>query len=115
MALPHASSGQLIDINPLGTRLDEAHSNALFKTAQLELMRLVLPRGKGMPEHAVPGAVTIQCIEGEIELHAHGRTQNMRPGQLVYLAGGELHALHALADSSVLLTLLFPAAEHSNS
>ncbi len=113
MALPHASSGQLIDINPLGPRLDEAHSNALFKTSQLELMRLVLPRGKGLPEHTVPGAVTIQCIEGEIELQAHGRTQNMRPGQLVYLAGGEPHALHAMEDSSVLLTLLFPHTEHA--
>ena len=112
MALPHASSGQLIDIQPLGPRLDEAHSNALFKTSQLELMRLVLPRGKGLPEHAVPGAVTIQCIEGEIELQAHGRTQHMRPGQLVYLAGGEPHALHALQDASVLLTLLFPNQEN---
>ncbi|WP_293780939.1 cupin domain-containing protein [uncultured Oxalicibacterium sp.] len=109
MALPHATSGQLIDILPLGPRIEETHSNALFKTSQLELMRLVLPRGKGMPEHKVAGAVTIQCIEGEIELCAHGKTQNMRAGQLVYLAGGEPHSLHALEDASILLTILFPA------
>jgi len=109
MALPHATSGQLIDILPLGPRMEETHSNALFKTSQLELMRLVLPRGKGLPEHTVPGAVTIQCIEGEIELQAHGKSQTMQPGQLVYLAGGEPHSLHAFQDASVLLTLLFPS------
>ena len=41
MALPHATSGQLIDIRPLGTRISSSVSNALFKTPQLELMRLV--------------------------------------------------------------------------
>lgn len=106
MALPHATSGQLIDIRPLGPRITASVSNALFKTPQLELMRLVLPRGKGMPEHSVPGAVTIQCLEGAIELHAHQKTQTVKAGELVYLAGGEPHALHALEDSSVLLTLL---------
>ncbi len=106
MALPHATSGQLIDIRPLGPRIGAAVSNALFKTPQLELMRLVLPRGKGMPEHTVLGAVTIQCLEGVIELHAHQTTQTVYAGGLVYLAGGEPHALHALEDSSVLLTLL---------
>jgi hypothetical protein len=86
MALPHATSGQLIDIRPLGTRISSSVSNALFKTPQLELMRLVLPCGKGMPEHQ--------------------STQTLRAGELVYLAGGEKHSLHALEDSSVLLTLL---------
>jgi quercetin dioxygenase-like cupin family protein len=108
MALPHAKSGQLIDVHPLGTRITEAFSHALFKTQQLELIRLVLPRGKGMPEHAVPGAVTIQCLEGAIELHAHQTSQTVRAGELVYLAGGEPHALHALEDASVLLTILLP-------
>ncbi|RBA24967.1 cupin domain-containing protein [Herminiimonas fonticola] len=106
MALPHATSGQLIDVRPLGPRITASVSNALFKAPQLELMRLVLPRGKGMPEHSVPGAVTIQCLEGAIELHAHQKTQTVKAGELVYLAGGEPHALHALEDSSVLLTLL---------
>lgn len=106
MALPHARSGQLIDIRPLGERITASVSNALFKTPQLELMRLVLPSGKGMPEHAVPGPITIQCLEGAIELRAHQTTQILRAGELVYLAGGEPHALQALEDSSILLTLL---------
>jgi quercetin dioxygenase-like cupin family protein len=106
MALPHARSGQLIDVRPFGAKMTETISHALFKAEQLELIRLVLPRGKGMPEHAVPGAVTIQCLEGKIELHAHQKTQTLQAGELVYLAGGEPHALHAVEDASVLLTIL---------
>lgn len=106
MALPHAKSGEVIDVRPLGTRIEAAVSNALFKTPQLELMRLVLPSGKTMPEHAVPGPITIQCLEGAIELQAYQTTQILLPGELVYLAGGEPHALHAREDSSVLLTVI---------
>lgn len=108
MALPHATSGQLIDVRPLGTRMTECMSHALFKTQKLELIRLVLPSGKGMPEHAVSGAVTIQCLEGAIELQAHQTTQTIRAGELVYLAGGEPHSLRATEDASVLLTIVLP-------
>lgn len=108
MALPHATSGQLIDVRPLGPRMTECVSHALFKTHQLELIRLVLPGGKGMPEHAVPGAVTMQCMDGAVELRAHQTTQTIQAGELVYLAGGEPHALYALEDSSILLTIVLP-------
>ena len=106
MALPHATSGQVIDMRPLGDKMTEAVSHALFKAEQLELIRLVLPRGKGMPEHAVQGAVTIQCLEGCIEVHAHQKTLTLRAGELVYLAGGEPHTVHAVENASVLLTIL---------
>lgn len=106
MALPHATSGQVIDVRPLRDRMTEAVSHALFKAEQLELIRLVLPRGKGMPEHAVQGAVTIQCLEGSIDVHAHQTTQRLQAGELVYLAGGEPHAVQAVEDASVLLTIL---------
>ncbi|HEX2604294.1 MAG TPA: cupin domain-containing protein [Oxalicibacterium sp.] len=106
MALPHATSGQVIDVRPLGSKMTEAVSHALFKTEQLELIRLVLPRGKGMPEHAVHGPVTIQCLEGSIEVHAHQKTLTLQAGELVFLAGGEPHSLRALEDASVLLSIL---------
>jgi quercetin dioxygenase-like cupin family protein len=110
MALHHASSGDLIDLHPLGEQLPATASTALLKTPQLELMRLVLAAGKNVPEHQVPGEMTIQCLEGVVELAAHGRTQQLRAGQMVYLAGGEPHALTALVDCSLLVMILLPHA-----
>lgn len=105
MALPHASPGQIVRLDPLGERLTESVSTALFKAAQLEVVRLVLPRGHTMRDHRVQGEITLHCLEGAIDLTVDGRTQPMHAGDLVYLAAGQPHALHAVQDSSLLLTL----------
>ena len=106
MSLPHAASGDLINIAPLGENLAGAVSTAFLKTGHLELMRLVLPAGKSMPEHSVEGEVTLQCLEGAFELDAHGKKQTVLPDQLVYLAPRVPHALLATENSSVLMTVL---------
>lgn len=106
MALPHASSGQLVDVRPLGSQLTSAPSRAILKTSGLELMRMVLTAGRTVPEHRVPGECTIQCLEGRVELTSHGNTLIMREGDLVYFEGGVVHALHAQEDSSLLVTIL---------
>ncbi len=106
MALPHASSGQLIDVRPLGSQLASAPTRAILKSTSLEVMRMVLPAGKSVPEHQVPGEITIQCLEGAVELQAHGDALLMRAGEMVYLAGGVPHALHAQEASSLLVTIL---------
>lgn len=106
MALPHASSGQLIDVRPLGEQLTSSTSRAILKTRDLEVIRLVLPAGKSFPEHHVPGEVTLHCLEGKVELTAHGTTQIMHAGDMVYLQGKQPHALRAIEDASVLHTIL---------
>jgi quercetin dioxygenase-like cupin family protein len=74
MAISHAVSGQVIDLQPLGTRLHSEKTVALFKAQDLELMRLVLPQGKSMPVHKVAGEITVQCIEGRIDVTALGHS-----------------------------------------
>jgi quercetin dioxygenase-like cupin family protein len=106
MALPHVSSGEVVDIQPFDKKLSDAYSHALLRTRSFEVMRLVLPKGKSFPSHHVEGESTIECIEGVVELHAHGKVQTMRARQLVYLGPGEEHALVASEDASVLVTIL---------
>lgn len=109
MAITHAASGQIVDVQALGDQLGEARNVALFKTADLEVIRLVMPAGKNMPSHAVKGEITIHCLEGEVDLTAHGETRRMKAGQLVWLEGKVDHALSALQDSSLLLTIVLCA------
>ena len=49
---------------------------------------------------------TIQCLEGAVEIAIDGRSRTMRAGNMLYLSIGEPHALTALEDSSVLVTML---------
>ncbi|WP_313620250.1 cupin domain-containing protein [Achromobacter sp.] len=105
MALKHADPGQVIDLTPYGAALAQKQSIALFKSEDLEVMRLVLLAGSAMPSHDVAGEITIQCLEGSIEISADGATHVLYPGHLMYLAGRAPHALFALEDASVLVTV----------
>lgn len=106
MSLHHAVSGEVIDIRPLGDQLPQSESTALMRSAEFEVMRLVLPAGKSVPEHHVPGELTVQCLEGTVEMQAHERQIVLQPGQLVYLAGNVPYAFRALENASVLMTML---------
>jgi quercetin dioxygenase-like cupin family protein len=110
MAIHHASSGELIDIRPLNDRLKTTSTAALFKSSHLEVSRTVLRAGMDVPPHDVAGEMTVQCLEGRIELTAAGTTHSMRAGDLICLAGGETHSLNAIEDSSVLITMLLHGA-----
>ena len=107
MALQHAQPLQPID---LAVALDpnaSGLSHSLLKTEQLQLIKLVLPRGQVMPQHQVPGEITIQCLLGEVEITTPQRGCLLRVGELVLLPGGEPHALLAMQAAKLLLTLLF--------
>ena len=109
MAQDHATSGETIDIRPLGEALADQVTTAIMKSAQLELVRLVLPSGKAMREHRVVGEITVQCIEGLIEFTTPAGNRRLGPGQLIHLQGGEPHALLALEESTALLTICLAA------
>ncbi len=106
MAIPHAHSGQLIDICAFGGGFATARNTALFKTSEIEVMRLVLPAGKSMPAHKVVGEITVQCLEGKIEFAYVGGTTVLGAGQMLYLSGGVEHSLLGLEDASVLVTIV---------
>lgn len=105
MALPHAQSGQIVSVRPLGERLPQAVTAAVLKAGQLEVIRVVLPAGKSMKEHQTPGEATVQCIEGVVAFSSEQGIQQLHPGDFVHLAPRALHSLQALEDASLLVTL----------
>lgn len=104
----HANPGEVIDVGPLGASLSESKTEAFFKADGLEVIRLILPQGKSVPTHHAPGPITVHCLEGRIEFSALGETCELKSGQMLYLRGKEPHSLHALEESSVLVTLRLP-------
>lgn len=105
MSLPHAAPGDVIDLRPLGERLAEAVPVALFRTEQLEAMRLVLPAGKEISEHQVAGDFTLQCLEGRAEIRAHGRDIVLNQGEMVFIAANTRYAIRGVENASLLMTL----------
>lgn len=109
MALPHARPLDIIDVRPFGPGLRDAVTTSLLKTPGLQLMRLVLRAGDALPEHRVPGAITIQCLEGEAVVTTPARNCPLHAGELVMLGGGEPHAVQAVTDASLLVTVVLAA------
>jgi quercetin dioxygenase-like cupin family protein len=106
MALPHLNPGEPVAVTPLGSELlAAAKSAALFKAKDLEVIRLVLREGKSLPPHRVSGEITVQCIEGSLDVIVDGRSHVLNQGQLMYLARGAVHAVTALEDATALLTV----------
>ena len=106
MSLPHLSSGEVASVLPLGKQLTQTPSAALFKEHQLEVMRMVLPAGKHVGSHAVAGPLTIQCLEGEVEIGIDGAQRRLHQGDLLYLGPGALHDLVAVTNASLLVTVV---------
>ncbi len=106
MSLSHAESGDVVSVRPLDDALPSAVSTAIVRTPHLELIRTVLHAGRSVPEHQISGELTLQCIEGEMIVRAHGRDITLTPGQMLFLDGSVPHAVEAVKDSSALLTLL---------
>ncbi len=106
MAITHAGPAETVDVRPLGNKLAAAQTTTLVKTELIEVIRLVLPAGKELARHKVPGEITLQCLEGKVQLRTANRECVLSTGDLVYLDGAQEHSLQAEVGSSLLLTIL---------
>jgi quercetin dioxygenase-like cupin family protein len=108
MALRHAAPGEKISLPALFSSLAPGvKTTALVKTERFEAIHLVLRSGTNIPEHAVAGYLTLQCLEGSATLETDGRSIELEAGDWIYLERNERHGLSAARDCSLILTILF--------
>ncbi len=50
--------------------------------------------------------MTVQCLEGKVAFTTRGEEIELTAGQLLYLAGSDEHAVQAIADSSLLVSIV---------
>lgn len=74
------------------------HEHALRQTV------LALTAGSSLDEHESPGDATIQVLHGRVRLTAGEVVWEGRDGDLLIVPDAR-HAVHAIEDSSVLLTV----------
>jgi quercetin dioxygenase-like cupin family protein len=106
MAIPHAKSGEVIDVRPLREALTKTITHTIVKTDHLEVIRIVLLAGRELPTHQVPGEITVQCVEGKVAFTIGQVVRELTAGTLLYVEGDGEHSLRASEDSSLLVTIL---------
>ena len=107
MALRHAKPGETVDLAPMGPSIKNARSSAIIKSAHFEAIRLIVTKGAEIPDHEVPGNITLHCLEGHVELGLEASSIALKANQWVYLDGGASHSVRGIEDSSLLLTIFF--------
>jgi len=108
MAIPHAKPGEVVDVRPLGSALASAQTQTLVRAEQVEIIRLVVPAGKEIPEHKAKGEIVVQCLKGRVAYAVFGKTLTLEPGKLLYMPMGEPHSVKGIEDASLLLTIFLP-------
>lgn len=110
MAITHPAPGEIIPIRARTGAIRPADSETLVRTDHLEVFRYALPAGKVVDAHAAAGLMVVQCVEGTVAFTALGKTQELTPGTMLYLPDHEPHALKALTDALLLITILLHRA-----
>jgi len=106
MADPHPLPGVVIDARPLGAALATAKTTVLAKTTAFEIIRLVVPAGKTIPEHQAKGDITVLCLEGRVDFVVGPIARRLEAGLLLSVPQGERHAVHGIDDASLLVTIM---------
>jgi quercetin dioxygenase-like cupin family protein len=109
MALKHAAPGEVIDLRALGPRLSATRTHAIVRTSGFEAVRLVVPAGAEISSHSVPGAITLQCIEGHARVGLSDEAIDMWAGDWIWLDADRPHSVKGIRDASLILTILFEA------
>jgi quercetin dioxygenase-like cupin family protein len=85
------------------------NAKTLVKYDGLRVVLIALQARSRIPEHQTEGQISIQAIEGHIQVRAQGRSFELRPGGLLALDQGLPHDVEALEDSAFLLTIAWPS------
>lgn len=88
------------------------NAKVLVKYPNLRILLIGLRPGTEVAGHHARGPVSIQIIAGHILIRSSGKIFDLREGQLLALEAGVPHDLEALAESAVLVTIVWPEQEH---
>jgi quercetin dioxygenase-like cupin family protein len=102
----------------LSAEIHRLHNETTWKTGQnartlvkyddFRVVLIALAAEARMQEHKAEGRISIHVLSGHIQLRASGGTFNLRSGGLLALDHGVSHDVHALEETSLVLTIAWP-------
>jgi quercetin dioxygenase-like cupin family protein len=103
LAFDLAEEMRLVRDELTGGRVRSART--LVKDGPLRLTIVGLGAGGALTEHEAAGPISIQVLDGELELNAGGEIRAHRAGELVALDQRVRHAVASASGAMFLLTL----------
>ena len=91
-------------MNENGWEETDCNGITLFKTDNLTTVLICMHTGSRIGENSIDGTVTIQIVEGEVELTAEEEVLTLHTGQLMMLHHNVKHSILATEETVMLLT-----------
>ena len=83
----------------------DRHGASLVKGDGINVALMMLKKGAKLQEHHTRAPITIQVIEGRVNLIAGGKTQLVTAGMIAALDRAIDHSVEALEESALVLTV----------
>ena len=83
-------------------------SRTLLRTSNSRVVLFGFAEGQELSEHASTQHALVQILTGECDFSLEGKMHHLKPGDLLYMRPNAPHALKALTQFSMLLTLSKP-------
>ena len=84
---------------------NDRHGSSLVKGDGINVALMLLKKGAKLQEHHTRAPITVQVIEGRINFVAKGKPQLVTAGTIVALDRGIAHAVEAVEESALVLTV----------
>lgn len=85
----------------------------LVRDPTFNLLLMALKVGSGLPDHTAPGPISVLVLDGRVAFTSQGERLELGPHELVTLPARTTHAVMALEDSAILITIANPVT-HTN-
>ena len=105
MAQVHMVAAQPFRLHPVESSDKALTSISLFKSKDLQVMQVMFSAKSALPLHQVPGEITIQCIEGVVDVVLEDSTVPLSQGELMFLSRGQRHAVKAQERANIVVTI----------
>jgi quercetin dioxygenase-like cupin family protein len=92
-----------------GYREGERNAITLVHEPDFRIVMIGLRPGARIQEHRTAGRLSIQTLAGRLRLRLPEQTVELPAGHLLALEPGVTHDVEALEDSTLLLTVAWPA------
>ena len=106
--MSHAENKKMIEpgdvIDLYSTEFEQDAETNVANTHWFQVIHLDLDKGKEIPQHQMPAAITVQCLSGRVTLFVRDEQKELESGNWLFLEPFTLHALTARENSSLLVT-----------
>lgn len=100
------SSAHLGLLDALPVTASSTTSRVVVNNPALRVVVFAFDEGEMLTEHSSPRAVVVQLLDGAMRFTVGDTEHRLAPGDVVYLAPGERHALVADAPSRMSLVMV---------